>query len=166
MTTTLQAMRNIEVREITVHAIVEGDWFIPIDQFGNRIGKKIRASKVGGRLEPQVLSDWRWAKAIQRMNYRSLSNAYHKQYDPWTTRIKSLACSLRVRRRLPQPMPHSRQRFQCYSTSTWEESVRRLWEQAYNRQRKALLTDGIAGQRPSQGITTEKETKQCKPKDP
>ena len=140
MTNTLQAMRDIEVREITVHAIVEGDWFIPIDQYGNRIGKKIRASKVGGRLEPHVLCDWRWAKAIQRMNYRSLSNAYHKQYDPWTTRIKSLACSLRVRRRLPQRMPHSRQRFQCYSTSTWEESVRRLWEQAHNRQRKALLT--------------------------
>jgi len=139
MTNTLQAMRDIEVREITVHAIVEGDWFIPIDQYGNRIGKKIRASKVGGHLEPHVLSDWRWLKAIQRMNYRSLSNTYHKQYDPWTTRIKSLACSLRVRRRLPQRMPHSRQRFQCYSTSTWEEAAPRLWQQAHNRQRKALL---------------------------
>ncbi|HBJ38538.1 MAG TPA: hypothetical protein DDZ51_28045 [Planctomycetaceae bacterium] len=140
MTSTLQLLRNIEVREITVHAIVEGDWIIPIDQSGNRIGKKVRASKVGGRLEPHVLSEWCWARAIQRMAQRALSSSNHKQYDPWTTRIDSLACSLRIRRRLPHAMPRSRQRFERYSTSTWEESVHRLWQQAYNRQKKASLT--------------------------
>jgi hypothetical protein len=140
VTSMLRKMCDIEVREITVHAIVEGDWLIPIDQSGNRIGKKVRASKVGGRLEPHVLSEWCWSRARQRMVYRALSSSYPKQYDPWTTRINSLASSLRMRRRLPQSMPHSRQRFECYSTLTWEESVHRLWEQANNRQRKASLT--------------------------
>jgi hypothetical protein len=140
MTSTLQNSHEIEVREITLHAIVEGDWLIPIDRSGNRIGKKILASKIGGQLEPEVLADWCWLKAIPRIVQRALTNAHYKKCDPWTTRINSLACSLRLRRRLPQSTPHTRQRFQCYSTSTWEESVHRLWEQAYNRQRKALLT--------------------------
>jgi hypothetical protein len=140
MTSTLETIRDIEVREVTLHAIVEGDWLIPIDQSGNRIGKKVRASKVGGRLESHVLSEWCWTRAIQRMLYRALSNSYPEHHDPWTVRINSLASSLRVRRRLPQRMPHSRQRFERYSTSTWEESVHRLWEQANSRKRKALLT--------------------------
>jgi hypothetical protein len=42
------------------------------------------------------------APATEVADYRAVSNAYHKQYDPWTTRIESLACSLRMRRRLPQ----------------------------------------------------------------
>ncbi len=135
-----ESNHSIEIRKITLHAVVDGEWLIPIDCEGNRLSTKIRAALVNDQLGSRALDNLIWMEASRRIAYRAVSNASAQQYDPWKNRLDSLASSLRMRRRLPQTMQHSRQRFERYSTSTWEESIHRLWKQADNRMRKASRT--------------------------
>ncbi len=130
----------IEIRKITIHAVVDGEWLIPIDSEGNRLSTKIRTALVSDQLGSRARDNLIWMEASRRIACRAVSNASAKQYDPWRNRLDSLASSLRMRRRFLQSAPRSRQRFERFSTSTWEESVHRIWQQADARRRKASRT--------------------------
>lgn len=121
--------RQIQVVQITVNAVAIGQKMYLINRKGQRVSRGLRPEEIEGSPEAFITKDWQWKVAITRMKSRLTTRSAMREESAWTRKTKSLAASFRIRRRFRSRPPHARQRFEVYSTHSWEEACKRLWEQ-------------------------------------
>lgn len=130
----------IQLRQVTVNAIDVGNGVILVDRHGEQICRRKRLVDLQGNVPAAVLKAWQWRFAAQGMKNRLSSRCSSRDLTPWERRTQSLAASFRLRRRFPLTKARSRQRFQRYSTHTWDDACSRLWQQGHNRFRRHART--------------------------
>lgn len=128
--------KPLRVRTVSVNAIEHGNRIILVDRHGRSLGGRKYLADIEGALNSKSIQSWQWKIATQRMKGRLSSRCDNQDQTPWQRRTKSLATSWRLRRTFATPRARRRQRFQAYSTQSWEEALRRLWGQGHNRMRR------------------------------
>jgi hypothetical protein len=126
---------EVTVRVFAVSVVVCDDRGTIVDRDGRVLARDI----VLDRLRPlenerKLLDAMQWITAARRMQ-QSLARRTNRRLaekDPWKRKAENLAASFR-RRSLDNVRPKDRGRFEQYRTTTWDEAVRRLWQQGHNR---------------------------------
>jgi hypothetical protein len=120
---------ELVVRQMVISVIVKGDWVIPIDREGNRIGAKMLLEKVGVANQ----EDFQWGLAVKRMH--RLIEGNRSLLDPWERKISTLLKSAWIRLR-DQPSEKTK-RDTRFETLSWCDAIPRLYAQAKNHSRRA-----------------------------
>ncbi len=126
----------IQIRRVTVNAIVLGSKVVLVDRHGSQLCRQRQLADLVGRLPASVRRAWQWRVATTRMKSRLATRCGNRDLTPWERRLQSLAASFRLRGRFPLFATRGRKRFECYSTHTWDDASRRLWQQGHNRIRR------------------------------
>lgn len=122
------------IQEVTVLAVVTGRGFTLLDRQGHMIGATLRATCLNGPIEPRMAEPHLWRLATARMAATSKRYNASRRENAWLRRADSLAKSFQIRGR-DRSCPHSRQRFERYSTSDWPQAVSRMYMQGINAAR-------------------------------
>ncbi|KAA5541497.1 hypothetical protein FYK55_18235 [Roseiconus nitratireducens] len=138
-----QHPRSPNFQTVCVQAVEVNGSLMLLDRSGKRLCGAVRQSDLGESRNLFVLNAWRWSFAIDRMKVRIKRQIDNQTVDPWTRRAGSLAQSLRIRKRFARPVPSSRRRFEAYTTATWPEAAKRLWQQGNNRRRRHERTGWV-----------------------
>lgn len=129
--------QQFRIQRVSVNAICQGDFVILIDCHGQRLSSRKRRSDIECELGASIAGQWAWRLAVRRMKDRFTGRCTLRQKTPWQAKADNLASSFRIRARFfHSNKARSRQRFERYSTSTWEAASKRLWEQGHNRFRR------------------------------
>jgi hypothetical protein len=128
--------RPIGVIQVSVNAVVQDESAILIDRHGRQLSSRKRLSDLEGVLDPSVITRWEWLLTSQRMKNCLSTRSSGRMKTPWEKRTHSLAKSFRLRVYFPPTETRRKQRFERYSTQTWRDACRRLWEQGHNRLRR------------------------------
>ena len=124
------------VRDITVTAIIHGQFATLIDRHGRPLRRNIDVSRLGRLVDDAPLRErWAWRHAIARMKACVAGRAAASISgcrNPWQRKADNLAKSFYLRS-VDHARPRGRCRFEKYSTTTWDAAVKRLVQQGYNR---------------------------------
>lgn len=131
----MSSAKTPHIQMLAVAAIVDGQRATLLDRNGRTICMSVALSRVGPVNEEQILATYAWDTAAIRMAGALLARRKRNEADPWQRKADSLAKSFRLRS-FDRAARGGRTRFEKYSTTTWPEAAKRLWQQAHNRVRR------------------------------
>ena len=134
--------RTMPVTEVRLTAVQMGRRrVVLLDARGSVLCRKYISL---GRLRPaapELLGEamWQLWAYWQRDKAKKHRDLAVRLRDPWEAKAEGWECSLRLRKR-PTAMGGGHNRWERYSTATWNDALKRLWQQAKNQWKKGSMT--------------------------